>query len=103
MHWLLDAYQHHIVRSGRELIFMVLIGVVGSFLFIRLSTRMIRAQVKWWPGNVTPGGMHIHHVVFGLVFLLIGGIGTVGGYFATRAKSSEWMPNFTSRRGSSDA
>ena len=75
MHWLLDAYQHHIVRSGRELIFMVLIGVVGSFLFIRLSTRMIRAQVKWWPGNVTPGGMHIHHVVFGLVFLLIGGIG----------------------------
>jgi lysyl-tRNA synthetase class 2 len=24
---------------------------------------------------VTPGGMHIHHVVFGLVFLLIGGIG----------------------------
>ena len=75
MQWLLDAYQHHIVRSGRELIFMVLIGVVGSFLFIRLSTRMIRAQVKWWPGNVTPGGMHIHHVVFGLVFLLIGGIG----------------------------
>ena len=73
--WLVDAYQHHIVRSGRELLFLVFIGVVGSFLFIRLSTRMIRAQVKWWPGNVTPGGMHIHHVVFGLVFLLIGGIG----------------------------
>ncbi len=51
MHWLLDAYQHHIVRSGRELIFMVLIGVVGSFLFIRLSTRMIRAQVKWCQGT----------------------------------------------------
>ena len=73
--WLLDAYQHHIVRSGREPLFMVFVGVVGSFLFIRFSTRMIRAQVKWWPGNVTPGGVHIHHVVFGLVFLLIGGIG----------------------------
>lgn len=73
--WLLDAYQHHIVRSGRELLFWVFVGVVGSFLFIRFSTRMIRAQVKWWPGNVTPGGMHLHHVVFGLVFLLIGGIG----------------------------
>ena len=73
--WLLDAYQHHIVRSGRELLFWVFVGVVGSFLFIRFSTRMIRAQVKWWPGNVNPGGMHIHHVVFGLVFLLIGGIG----------------------------
>jgi lysyl-tRNA synthetase class 2 len=75
VHWLLDAYQHHIVRTGRELLFLVFIGVVGSFLFIRFSTRMIRAQVKWWPGNVTPGGLHLHHVVFGLVFLLIGGIG----------------------------
>ena len=30
-----------------------------------------------WPGLSAemPGGMHIHHVVFGLVFLLIGGIG----------------------------
>ena len=74
-HWLLDTYEHHIVRSGRELLFWVFVGVVGSFLFIRFSTRMIRAQVKWWPGNVTPGGMHLHHVVFGLVFLLIGGIG----------------------------
>jgi hypothetical protein len=73
--WLLDAYQHHIVRSGREPLFMVFVGVVGSFLFIRFSTRMIRAQVKWWPGNVTPGGLHLHHVVFGLVFLLMGGIG----------------------------
>ena len=73
--WLVDTYQHALVRSGRELLFLVFIGVVGSFLFIRFSTRMIRAQVKWWPGNVTPGGMHIHHVVFGLVFLLIGGIG----------------------------
>jgi hypothetical protein len=74
-HWLLDNYEHHIVRSGRELLFWVFVGVVGSFLFIRFSTRMIRAQVKWWPGNVNPGGVHIHHVVFGLVFLLIGGIG----------------------------
>jgi lysyl-tRNA synthetase, class II len=73
--WLLDAYQHHVVRSGREALFMVFVGVIGSFLFIRFSTRMIRAQVKWWPGNVTPGGLHLHHVVFGLVFLLLGGIG----------------------------
>ena len=26
-----------------------------SFGFIRFSTRMIRAEVSWWPGNVTPG------------------------------------------------
>ncbi len=25
-------------------------GCLGSFLFIRTSTRMIRARVSWWPG-----------------------------------------------------
>jgi lysyl-tRNA synthetase class 2 len=46
-----------------------------SFGFIRLSTRMIRAEVSWWPGNVAPGGLHIHHLVFGIVFLMIAGFG----------------------------
>src|SRR5256885_1080699 len=44
-----------------------------SFGFIRLSTRMIRAEVSWWPGNVSPGGLHIHHLVFGIVFLMVAG------------------------------
>ncbi len=48
-----------------------------AFLFIRLSVRMIRAQVKWWPGNVASGGMHIHHVVFGVIFMIIGGVGGI--------------------------
>ena len=36
---------------------------------------MIRAQVRWWPGNVTPGGVHLHHAVFGLIFMCVGGVG----------------------------
>src|SRR5581483_3249339 len=44
-----------------------------SFGFIRFSTRMIRAQVSWWPGNVTPGGLHIHHLVFGIVAMMVAG------------------------------
>jgi hypothetical protein len=35
---------------------------------------MIRRQVTWWPGNVTPGGLHIHHAVFGIVFMVLGGL-----------------------------
>jgi hypothetical protein len=31
--------------------------------------------VRWWPGNVEPGGTHIHHVVFGLIFMCVGGVG----------------------------
>jgi lysyl-tRNA synthetase class 2 len=48
-------------------------GMLLSFGFIRFSTRMIRAEVSWWPGNVTPGGLHIHHLVFGIVLILVSG------------------------------
>jgi len=64
-----------IVDGGRLRLFVFFVCMIGAFAFIRFSTRMIRAQVKWWPGNVTPGGVHIHHVVFGLVFMCVGGIG----------------------------
>ena len=53
---------------------LILLGcMLLSFGFIRFSTRMIRAQVKWWPGNVTPGGLHIHHLVFGIVLMMLSG------------------------------
>jgi hypothetical protein len=53
---------------------LILLGtMLLSFAFIRFSTRMIRAEVSWWPGNVTPGGLHIHHLVFGIVFMMVAG------------------------------
>lgn len=56
-------------RSG-----LILLGsMLLAFGFIRMSTRMIRAEVSWWPGNVSPGGLHIHHLVFGIVLLLLSG------------------------------
>ncbi|MDD1058261.1 phosphatidylglycerol lysyltransferase domain-containing protein [Streptomyces cocklensis] len=77
-HWsLTDAVRVEISGTGgRTPLFLLLAGLLGSFLFIRLSTRMIRAQVSWWPGNVQPGGLHIHHVVFGQAMMLIGGVGS---------------------------
>ncbi|MFJ4406466.1 phosphatidylglycerol lysyltransferase domain-containing protein [Streptomyces sp. NPDC088910] len=74
--WLADAYRTRIADTGREPLFLLLVGLIGSFLFIRFSVRMIRRGVKWWPGNVQPGGLHIHHVVFGQAMMLIGGIGS---------------------------
>ncbi|QSB06478.1 hypothetical protein [Natronoglycomyces albus] len=64
----------HVVQTDRLPLFTFLVALVVTFAFIRLSVRLIRAEVKWWPGNVTPGGLHIHHVVFGVVFMLIGGV-----------------------------
>jgi len=68
-------YRHAIVAPGRQPLFLLFLAFVVTFLFIRLSVRMIRAGVRWWPGNVTPGGLHVHHVVFGVVFMLIAGVG----------------------------
>jgi hypothetical protein len=56
-------------RAGLILLVMMLL----SFGFIRLSTRMIRAEVSWWPGNVSPGGLHIHHLVFGILLMMLSG------------------------------
>lgn len=66
-----------IVDNGRLPLFFLLVSFLLAFLFIRFSVRMIRAEVSWWPGNVTPGGMHIHHVMFGLVMVLISGFALV--------------------------
>jgi lysyl-tRNA synthetase class 2 len=75
-HWLADdPYGTRITENGRLPLLLLLIGLISSFLFIRFSTRMIRRGVSWWPGNVQPGGIHIHHVVFGQAMMLIGGIG----------------------------
>jgi hypothetical protein len=52
---------------------ILLASMLLSFGFIRLSTRMIRAEVSWWPGNVQPGGLHIHHLVFGIVMMMVAG------------------------------
>jgi hypothetical protein len=60
---------------GRSAAFLVLLGFVLAFLFIRTSARMIRAEVSWWPGNVeTDSGLHLHHLVWGIGLMLIGGL-----------------------------
>jgi lysyl-tRNA synthetase class 2 len=52
------------------------VALLGTFGFIRTSTHMIRAQVSWWPGNVSVGGTHVHHLVWGIFAMMI--LGYVG-------------------------
>jgi hypothetical protein len=68
-----SAYQDAIVDTGRETQFLFFVAFLVSFGFIRTSAHMIRAQVSWWPGNVEVGGTHIHHLVWGIILLLING------------------------------
>jgi hypothetical protein len=60
--------------SGSRAGFLLLAGMLVSFGFIRMSTRLMRSpKVPWWPGSVKTGGVHIHHLVFGIVLLMLAG------------------------------
>jgi hypothetical protein len=69
-----DWFRANILDAGRLPLCCFFVAFVLTFVFIRFSVRMIRAQVSWWPGNITPGGLHIHHVVFGTVAMVAGGV-----------------------------
>src|SRR5664279_832775 len=71
--WMFDHYHDQIRTPGKEPVVLFLLGMVSAFGFIRLSTRMIRARVSWWPGNIEPGGLHLHHEIFGIVLMLVSG------------------------------
>ena len=61
--------------NHEQAVFLVLVGLLGSFAFIRMSTRIIRSEsVSWWPGNIeSDSGVHVHHLVFGIVTMMIAG------------------------------
>jgi len=69
-----DFWDQHLVDHGRQGVFLVLVGFLGSFAFIRMSTRLIRKEVSWWPGNIeSDSGLHVHHLVFGIVTMMVAG------------------------------
>ena len=68
-----SLYERAIVDTGRQPEFLFFVAFLLSWGFIRTSAHLIRAQVSWWPGNVEVGGTHIHHLVWGILLLLIAG------------------------------
>jgi hypothetical protein len=69
-----DFWNDQLVEHDRQGVFLVLVGFIGSFAFIRMSTRMIRAEVSWWPGNIeSESGLHVHHLVFGIITMMVAG------------------------------
>jgi hypothetical protein len=73
-----DFWDDQLVAEGKQGIFLVLVGFLLSFGFIRMSTRLMRSpRVPWWPGSVvSDSGVHVHHLVFGIVTMMVAG--TVG-------------------------
>ncbi len=75
---LADFWDDQILAEEKQGLFLVLVGFLLSFAFIRMSTRLMRSpRVPWWPGSVvSESGVHIHHLVFGIVTMMAAG--TVG-------------------------
>lgn len=66
-HW----WDENIDGTGRQPLLVLLVAFVVTFLVVRLITRLIRAG-KSPLGNVSAGGLHVHHVVPGIILLFVG-------------------------------
>jgi len=74
--WFLpDLWRDYVQEPGREGVFLVMAAFLGSFAFIRTSARMSRSErFPWWPGSVvTDSGVHLHHLVWGIVTMMVAG------------------------------
>ncbi|MFD8808529.1 hypothetical protein [Streptomyces sp. NPDC059597] len=71
-HW----WERNILEPGKLPLLLALAAFVTTFVVTRVVTRLIRAG-KGPFGNVSAGGLHIHHVVPGIVLTLVGGFGAV--------------------------
>jgi hypothetical protein len=72
---ILTAFWDQLVEHEEQGLFLVLAGFILSFAFIRMSTRLMRSpKVPWWPGSVvSDSGVHLHHLVFGIVTMMVAG------------------------------
>lgn len=66
------AYQQH-VDYRREAALRMWLAFIATFLFLRLLTYGIRYHFLPFHNVVTPGGLHIHHFVWGIFIVLIVG------------------------------
>ncbi|MET8676448.1 hypothetical protein ABZW18_02290 [Streptomyces sp. NPDC004647] len=74
-HW----WARNIIEPGKLPLLLALFSFVITFLITRSITRMIRAG-KGPFRNVSTGGLHVHHVVPGILLTVVGGFGAIGGH-----------------------
>jgi hypothetical protein len=67
-----------IVEPGKIPLLLCMVAFVVTFIITRLVVRLIRAGKGPFSDN-TVGGVHIHHVVPGLLLMTVGGLVALGG------------------------
>ena len=67
-----ELYRFHFQSERRERLFLAAVGFLVTFGVVRAITHMIRAGIGPFH-NVTSGTTHIHHLVWGILLLLLVG------------------------------
>jgi hypothetical protein len=69
-----SAYEEAIIDTGNQPLFLMLVAFGVTFGLTRFITHSIRTERFSWLGNVEAGDTHVHHLVWGIVLLLVSGI-----------------------------
>jgi hypothetical protein len=69
-----SAYEDEILDSGNQPLLFMLIAFGVTFGITRFITHSIRAQRFSWLGDVEAGDTHIHHLVWGIIMILVAGV-----------------------------
>jgi hypothetical protein len=85
LHWFAYGvarwFAQDIIDRGRLPLLCCLVAFILTFFVTRSSVRFIRHRAatgrptRWWqPRNVHVGGVHIHHVTFGVLLVMVSGL-----------------------------
>ncbi len=83
-------YQFHFRDERRERLFLASLGFLITFAIVRGITHLIRDNVGPFH-NISSGGLHVHHLVWGILLLL-----AVGYLWLIEAGTgSDWLAGLT--------
>ena len=69
--WFIPGYETHIYNDNKEPLLIVFLAFLITFALTRLYTRLARKH-GW--GSASSGGVHVHHMVIGVILMAIGGL-----------------------------
>ncbi|MFI7138024.1 hypothetical protein ACIBQ5_09775 [Streptomyces massasporeus] len=72
-------FERNIMEPGKLPLLLALVSFVLTFVITRGITRLIRAGKGPFRNISAGGGVHVHHVVPGVILTIIGGFGAVAG------------------------
>ncbi len=83
-------YGFHFQNERRERLFLASLGFLVTFGIVRGITHMIKAGIGPFH-NVSNGGLHIHHLVWGILLVLV--VGYI--WLIEEGITSSWLSSIT--------